>query len=47
MVALSPMSTANPTPVRVGMTGTLAGKAYSIIARVVMGSNNIDSCNRT
>lgn len=31
------MSTANPTPVRVGMTGTFAGKAYTIIARVVMG----------
>ena len=31
------MSTANPTPVRVGMTGTFAGKSYSIIARVVMG----------
>lgn len=31
------MSHANPTPIRVGMTGTFAGKAYSIIARVVMG----------
>lgn len=31
------MSTANPTPVRVGMTGTFAGKPYTIIARVVMG----------
>lgn len=31
------MSTANPTPARVGMTGTFAGKAYTIIARVVMG----------
>ena len=31
------MSHANPTPVRVGMSGTFAGKAYTIIARVVMG----------
>lgn len=31
------MSHANPTPVRVGQSGTFAGKAYSIIARVVMG----------
>ena len=31
------MSHANPTPVRVGMTGTFAGKPYTIIARVVMG----------
>ena len=31
------MSTANPTPIRVGMSGTFAGKSYSIIARVVMG----------
>lgn len=31
------MSNANPTPVRVGMTGTFAGKPYTIIARVVMG----------
>ena len=31
------MSQANPTPVRVGMTGTFAGKPYTIIARVVMG----------
>jgi len=31
------MSTANPTPVRVGMTGTFAGKPYTIIARIVMG----------
>jgi len=31
------MSHANPTPIRVGMTGTFAGKAYTIIARVVMG----------
>ncbi len=31
------MSTANPTPVRVGMSGTFAGKSYAIIARVVMG----------
>lgn len=31
------MSHANPTPIRVGMTGTFAGKPYTIIARVVMG----------
>ena len=31
------MSNANPTPIRVGMTGTFAGKPYTIIARVVMG----------
>lgn len=31
------MSTANPTPVRVGMTGSFGGKNYSIIARIVMG----------
>lgn len=31
------MSTANPTPIRVGMSGSFAGKSYSIIARVVMG----------
>ncbi len=31
------MSNANPTPVRVGMTGTFAGKSYSVIARIVMG----------
>lgn len=31
------MSNANPTPIRIGMTGTFAGKAYTIIARVVMG----------
>ncbi len=34
------MSHANPTPVRVGMTGTFAGKAYTIIARVVMGMDD-------
>lgn len=31
------MSNANPTPIRVGMTGVFAGKNYTIIARVVMG----------
>ncbi len=31
------MSTANPTPVRVGMTGSFGGKNYSVIARIVMG----------
>lgn len=31
------MSTANPTPIRVGMSGTFGGKSYAIIARVVMG----------
>lgn len=31
------MNTANPTRIRVGMTGTFAGKAYTVIARVVMG----------
>ncbi|MFM8468923.1 MAG: DUF4178 domain-containing protein [Limisphaerales bacterium] len=31
------MNTANPTPIRVGMSGSFAGKAYTIIARVVMG----------
>ena len=31
------MSHPNPTPVRVGQSGIFAGKAYSIIARVVMG----------
>jgi len=30
------MSNVNPTRIRVGMTGTFAGKAYTIVARVVM-----------
>lgn len=30
------MSHANPTPIRIGMKGTFAGKPYTIIARVVM-----------
>jgi hypothetical protein len=37
VVALIPVNNANPTPIRVGMTGTFAGKSYTIIARVVMG----------
>ena len=31
------MSFANPTPLRIGMTGTLAGKTYRVAGRVVMG----------
>lgn len=31
------MSTANPTPVRIGMSGNFGGKSYSVIARIVMG----------
>ena len=31
------MSNANPTPIRIGTTGSFGGKSYTIIARVVMG----------
>ena len=31
------MSFANPTPLHIGMTGTLAGKTYRVAGRVVMG----------
>ena len=31
------MGHANPSPLRVGMTGMFAGKRYEITARVVMG----------
>ena len=31
------MRHANPTPIRIGTTGTFGGKSYTLIARVVMG----------
>lgn len=34
------MSTINPTRVSVGMTGTFAGKPYTVIARVVMSMDD-------
>jgi hypothetical protein len=31
------MSFENPTSLRIGMTGTVAGKSYRVVGRVVMG----------
>ena len=31
------MSYPNPTPIRIGMTGNLAGKHYRVVGRVVLG----------
>lgn len=34
------MSFANPTPIRLGMTGTLAGKRYRVAGRIVLGMDD-------
>ena len=31
------MSYSNPTPIRIGMTGTIAGTQYRVVGRVVLG----------